>query len=89
METCKPVVSCVCPPSTAGGGGGGGYYALCSVPKSLTTMYHVGEGGGGGVGVHMHCAGMLGAEKPYHHVPLLLRVTECGVVGYQLTQLFM
>ena len=80
METCKPVVSCVCPPSTAGGGG---CYALCSVPKSLTTMYHV------GVGVHMHCTGMLGAEKPYHHVPLLLRVTECGVVGYQLTQLFM
>ena len=58
METCKPVVSCVCPPSTAGG-------------------------------VRMHCAGMLGAEKPYHHVPLLLRVTECGVVGYQLTRLFM
>ena len=57
METCKPVVSCVCPPSTAG--------------------------------VRMHYAGMLGAEKPYHHVPLLLRVTECGVVGYQLTQLFM
>ena len=78
METCKPVVSCVCPPSTAGVGGG--YYALCSVPKSLTTMYHVGEGGGGGgVGVRMHCTGMLGAEKPYHHVPLLLRVTECGV----------
>ena len=24
METCKPVVSCVCPPSTAGG-----TYALC------------------------------------------------------------
>ena len=41
---CKPVVSCVCPPSTAG--------------------------------VRMHCAGMLGAEKPYHHVPLLLRVTQ-------------
>ena len=57
METYKPVVSCVCPPSTAG--------------------------------VRMHCACMLGAEKPYHHVPLLLRVTECGVVGYQLTQLFM
>ena len=57
METCTPVVSCVCPPSTAG--------------------------------VRMHCAGMLGADKPYHHVPLLLRVTECGVVGYQLTQLFM
>ena len=57
METCTPVVSCVCSPSTAG--------------------------------ERMHCAGMLGAEKPYHHVPLLWRVTECGVVGYQLTQLFM
>ena len=44
METCKPVVSCVCPPSTAG--------------------------------VRMHCAGMLGAEKPYHHVPLLLRLNR-------------
>ena len=67
METCKPVVSCVCPPSTAGGGGGGGggggvmryarcrkalppctmwgwgYICIvlaCSVPKSLTTIYH-------------------------------------------------
>ena len=37
MEICKPVVSCVCLPSTAG------YVCIvlaCSVPKSLTTMYH-------------------------------------------------